>query len=110
MPFEARPLRVQLPCKAITVITAEEFEVRVQAHKYWRAIAEAHGGLRLPEGMKCEECSANPSEPLCDNFSEDQPLAFIDIRVLPILRSQLEARLRQIKEAEEAVARATGGG
>ena len=109
MPFETRALRVQLPCKAVTVMGAEEHDAQVQAHRYWRVIAKELGGLGL--GDKCEECSGNPSEPLCQNASEDLNLfAFIDMRVLPILRRQLEARLREIGEAEEAVARATGGG
>ena len=111
MAFEARPLRVQLPCKDITVIPAEQYDAQVQAHRYWRVIAkELGGGFGLGEGH-CEECSGNPSEPLCQNASEELNLfAFIDMRVLPILRKQLEARLREIQKAEEAVAKATGGG
>jgi len=110
MAFEARPLRVQLPCKAITVIDAEEHDAQLQAHRYWRAIAVAHGGFKFEEG-RCEECSANPSEPPCDEGSEELNLfAFVDMRVLPILRRQLEARLREVAQAEEAVANATGGG
>jgi hypothetical protein len=110
MKFEARPLRVQLPCKATTVIDAEEYDAQVQAHRYWRAVAMEMGGIDFEVG-KCEECSANPSEPLCENASEKLNLyAIIDIRVLPILRRQLEARLREIKEAEKAVAKAGGGG
>jgi hypothetical protein len=109
MAFEARPLRVQLPCKTITVIGAEEYDAQVQAHQYWRAIAVELGGLRFRD-PECD-CSGNPSEPLCQNESQDLNLfAFIDQRVLPILRRQLEARLREIKVAEEAVAKATGGG
>jgi hypothetical protein len=110
MAFEARPLRVQLPCKEITVIPAEEYDAQVQAHRYWQVIAKELGGVGFGEGQ-CEECSGNPSEPLCENASEKLNLyAFIDRRVLPILRKQLEARLREIKVAEEAVAKATGGG
>jgi hypothetical protein len=109
MPFKARALRVQLPCKAITVIPAEQYDAQVQAHQYWRVIAKELGGLDLRD--KCEECSGNPSEPLCENASEELNLfAFIDIRVLPILRRQLEARLRELAKAEEAAANATGGG
>ena len=109
MAFEARPLRVQLPCKETTVIPAEEYDAQLQAHQYWRVIAKELGGFGL--GDRCEECSGNPSEPLCENASEKLNLfAFIDMRVLPILRRQLEARLREIKEAEQAVAKATGGG
>lgn len=109
MDFKARPLRVQLPCKESTLIAAEEYDAQVQAHRYWRGIAMELGGFRFEEG-KCEECSGNPSEPLCDNASEALSLfAYIDIRVLPIIRRQLEARLREITEAEEAVAKATDG-
>ncbi|MGZ9241818.1 MAG: hypothetical protein ACXW6K_15160 [Candidatus Binatia bacterium] len=111
MKFEARPLRVQLPCKSVTLIDADEYDAQLQAHQYWRAIAlEAQAKFGQIQGM-CEECSANPSEPLCQNASEDYNLfAFIDARVLPILRKQLEARLQEIEKAEEAVARASGGG
>ncbi len=110
MAFEARALRVQLPCKAITVIPAEEYDAQLQAHRYWRVIAKELGGFGLGRDPECD-CSANPSEPLCQNASEELNLfAFIDMRVLPILRKQLEARLREIKQAEEAVAKATGGG
>jgi hypothetical protein len=111
MAFEARPLRVQLPCKTITVIDAEEHDAQLQAHQYWRAITFAHQNqFGFGEG-KCEECSGNPSEPTCENASENLNIfAVIDRRVLPILRKQLEARLREITQAEEAVAKATGGG
>ena len=111
MAFEARPLRVQLPCKEITVIGAEDYDAQMQAHRYWRVIAIGMGGGYDFGDAKCEECSGNPSEPLCENGSEKLNLhAFLDRRVLPILRKQLEARLREITEAEQAVAKATGGG
>jgi hypothetical protein len=111
MKFEARALRVQLPCGAITVIGADEYDAQLQAHQYWRAIA-LDNQKKFPPGQgRCEECSANPSEPLCQNASEElDPFAFIDARVLPILRKQLEARLEELAAAEEAVAKATGGG
>ena len=110
MKFEARSLRVQLPCKSITVIDADEHDAQLQAHQYWRAIAlEAQAQLGAFERGRCEECSANPSEPLCQNESQDNNFfAFIDARVLPILRKQLKARLQEIAQAEEAVAKATG--
>jgi hypothetical protein len=115
MEFEARPLRVQLPCKTITVIAAEEddaYDAQLQAHRYWQAIELAtRVNLGLGDPGACEECSGNPSEPLCNNASEDLNLfANIDARVLPILRKQLEARLREIAEVEQAVAQATGSG
>lgn len=111
MKFEARALRVQLPCKTITVMEADEYDAQQQAHQYWRLIAAGIGtGLNLGRD-RCEECSGNPSEPLCENASEEVNLfAMIDARVLPVLRRQLEARLREITEAEDAVAKATGGG
>lgn len=109
MAFEARALRVQLPCKSITVIPAEQHDAQVEAHRYWRIVAKELGGAGL--GQQCEECSGNPSDPLCQNASEELNLfAFIDIRVLPILRKQLEARLREVKVAEQAVAKATKRG
>lgn len=107
MAFEARALRVQLPCKAISVIPAEQHDAQVEAHKYWRIVAKELGGAGFGDRNQCEECSGNPSEPLCKNASEELDLfAFIDIRVLPILRKQLEARLREVKVAEQAVAKA----
>jgi len=113
MDFEARPLRIQLPCKSVTVLADQEGigdDVELQAQRYLQTVALATGGIGFGEGH-CEECSGNPSEPLCQNASEELNLhAFIDARVLPILRQQLEARLREIALAEEAIARATGGG
>lgn len=114
MAFEARPLRVQLPCETITVIAAaeaEEQDLHVHAHRYWQAVTLGlQDGIGFGEGH-CEECSGNPSEPLCDNFSEKPNLhTMVDIRVLPILRRQLEARLQEIARAEEAVAQATREG
>ena len=111
MRFESRALRVQLPCKAITVVAAEEYDAQVQAHRYWWAIAFENGAKLGLVGRNCEECSANPSEPLCNNASEDYNIwAMIDARVLPVLRQQLESRLRQLDEVEQAVAQAGGGG
>ena len=108
MPFEARALRVQLPCKAVTIIQEEEDDgVQLEVHRYWDVMTVALGGIEFDAG-RCEECSGNPSEPLCNNASEDMNiLARLDHRVLPILRRQLEARLREIEQAEEAVAEAT---
>jgi hypothetical protein len=106
MSFEARSLRVQLPCKAITVVAAEDYDAQVQAHRYWWAIALENRAKLGLLGRNCEECSGNPSEPLCDNASEDFNIwAVIDARVLPVLRQQLEARLQQIKEVEETIGR-----
>ena len=111
MKFEARSLRVQLPCKSVTVIDADEHDAQLQAHQYWRAIALDAQVKFGADQRRCEECSGNPSEPLCQNASEDYNFfAFIDARVLPILRKQLEARLQEIAKAEEAVARVSGGG
>lgn len=109
MDFKVRPLRVQIPCKSITVIDPEEHDAQLQAHRYWRALATGHTGIE--KGGWCEECSANPSEPLCKNESQELDISvIIDVTVLPILRKQFEARLREITEAEEAAAKAMGGG
>ena len=79
MKFETRSLRVQLPCKSVTVIDVDEYDAQLQAHQYWRAIAfEEQAKFGQIRG-KCEECSGNPSEPLCDNASAGLNLfAFID--------------------------------
>ncbi|MDI1461266.1 hypothetical protein QEZ54_09830 [Catellatospora sp. KI3] len=110
MEFEARALRVQLPCQSVTVFDADGEDARLDVHRYWQAVAAGLvGGVDL--GGMCDDCSANPSEPLCTNASEDMdPFAFIDYRVLPVLRRQLEARLNEIAQAEQAVARAVGNG
>lgn len=65
MKFEARSLRVQLPCKSVTVIDADEHDAQLQARQYWRAIAlEAQAKFGAVQ-RQCEECSGNPAEPLC---------------------------------------------
>ena len=111
MEFEARPMRVQLPCKSVTIIDAEDDGVQLQVHRYWDVMTMALGkGLDLGDAM-CDDCSANPSEPLCNNGSEELNIfAELDYRVLPILRLQLEARLREIKQAEDAIAQAGRNG
>lgn len=111
MEFEARPMRVQLPCKSVTVMDAVDDGLQREVHRYWDVITLGLGkGLDLGDA-RCEECSGNPSEPLCNNASEDLNIfAELDYRVLPIVRRQLEARLREIEQAEEAVAQAGLGG
>lgn len=104
MDFGARAVRVQLPC-VVTILEDDTADLQLHVNKYWEVVTGAIRGAGLGAG-NCEECSANPSEPLCDNFSEDLGiLAEIDYRVLPILRRQLEARLREVQAAEDAVAR-----
>ncbi len=115
MPFEERPLRVQLPCKAVTVIAAEEHDLELKARQYWRDLVLTP----FADCTGCTDCSSvtdlckGRSEAgaiLCAGTDPLEVLATIDIAVLPVLRKQLEARLQEIAAAEEAVARATGGG
>jgi hypothetical protein len=114
MPFEARALRVQLPCKSVTVIPAEVHDAELKARQYWRDILTPYG-----QCTGCTDCS-NVTD-LCKGRSEAgvlfcagtdpiEVLATIDATVLPVLRKQLEARLQEITAAEEAVAEATRQG
>lgn len=109
MDFEARPVRVQLPCVVSVLDDDTHDDLQLHVNKYWEVVTGALRGTDLGTKM-CDDCSANPSEPLCDNASEDLNIfAELDYRVLPILRRQLEARLREVEAAEAAVARYNQG-
>jgi len=122
MPFESKSLRVQLPCKGITLIRDEEDpEVRWQVHKYWRDVvltpigADNCGSCTACTG--CTDCSSvtdrcigrSEAGELCNNTDPLDVLIRVDARILPVLRKQLEARLQEIIEAEQVVAKETGG-
>lgn len=114
MPFEARALRVQLPCKSVTVIPADVHDAELKARLYWRDILTPYAAC-----TGCTDCS-NVTD-MCKGRSEAdvlfcagtdpiEALTTIDALVLPVLRKQLEARLQEITAAEEAVAQATREG
>ena len=110
MSFEARTLRVQLPCGPVTVIEAAAHDAELLAREYWRdryhlGAADACGNCsnitdrcvgRSERGMEAIRC--NGTEPL-------SILTTVDVSVLPVLRRQLEAQLKEIQVAEEAVAK-----
>lgn len=109
MPFEARTLRVQLPCGLVTVIEAEAHDAEMLAREFWRnryqvAVRDACGNC---SGVT-DRCIGRSERGLEDILCVDsQPLSIlttIDARVLPVLRRQMEAHLKEIQAAEEAVA------
>ena len=103
MPFEARALRVQLPCGSRSAFEAEEYDAEIMARQYWKDVFA--GGCTPTD--KC--VGHSEVDVLC---AGTEPLAFttvVDARVLPILRRQLEAKLQEIKAAQEAVAKKMAG-
>lgn len=110
MSFEARTLRVQLPCGPVTLIEAAVHDAELLAREYWRdryrlGAADAADNCthvtdrctgRSEHGMEARRC--NGTEPL-------SILTTVDVSVLPVLRRQLEAQLKEIQIAEEAVAK-----
>jgi len=115
MPYDARSLRVQLPCGPVTVIEAAEYDAELLAREYWKdryadAPPTACGNCsgvtdrcigRSERGVEDYLCAAG-SEPLAR-------LAIVDASVLPILRRELEAQLKEISAAQEAVSRKVAG-
>ena len=117
MPFEAKSLRVQLPCGPVTVIEAERHDAEVKAR-----LATGWGNILTPVAEKdCAECATSTQltggaecalARLADLCHGTEPLderVVVDVHVLPLLRKQLEARLKELDFAQEAVARKTGG-
>jgi hypothetical protein len=98
----------------MTVIPAEEHDLKLKAHQYWRDIL---GGFAMDCGA-CTNCSnltdrcpgVSEKPGACDIGSDDLAFNVIDAAVLPIIRAQLEQKLSEVLEAEKAVAKATGGG
>ncbi|TKB89334.1 MAG: hypothetical protein E8D40_17515 [Nitrospira sp.] len=105
MPFEARALRVQLPCGQVTVIEAAAHDAEVLAREYLRErFADANGcGNCSPVTDRCTGRSERIEDIMCANT---EPLDFrkvVDVRILPILRKQLEEQLAVIAVAQAAV-------
>jgi hypothetical protein len=114
MAFDARSLRVQLPCGTATVMEAERHDAEVKVRR-----ATSWVNILIPSADKdCSECGS--STQLCGHGSDKDlgllchgtdPLDFrvvVDAHVLPVLREQLAARLKELDKAIEAVARKKG--
>jgi hypothetical protein len=119
MAFEAKSLRVQLPCGSVTVIDGDRYEIERDARRYLRDVITR----RLTSPSPC--CARATGEEDCVRGSRDLDLAaltdrvcmgtdaldvrtVVHARVLPELRRQLEERLREIDEAQAAVAQVIG--
>ena len=116
MPFDAKSLRVQLPCRSLTVIDGEEFDRERKARKALRDLVTPRLTSPTPccaRGTGEEDCVrgthdldiANLTDHLCMGTETIDTRVTIEASVLPALRVQLEKRLEEVKVAEEAVAR-----
>ncbi len=109
MPFEARQLRVQLPCGPVTVMEAERFDAESVARQLtgWGDII----GPRLSDpscgpGTSCGFHSGFNLDDLAHLCQASEPLGVrvvVDAHVLPQLRAQLELRLKELDVAQAAV-------
>lgn len=115
--FEARSLRVQIPCGSVTVVEAERLEAEAQAHKYWLNIFTRRLTSPSPccargtdDPCKISEDLTAITERVCMGTNPLELRTVVDANALPILKEQLEARLSEINAAIEAVAQARGGG
>ena len=110
MPFEARQLRVQLPCGPVTVMEAEASEAQMAARRLTGWGALLGGRLSDPScgpGTSCGFHSGFDIGDLAHACFGSDPIdvrVVVDAHVLPILRAQLEARLKELGEVEKAVA------
>jgi len=116
MAFEARQLRVQLPCGPVTVIEAERHDAEVTARRLtgWGKLAFPRADDDCSDcgsGTGCGFCSGGTKDRLADLCRASDPLdvrVVVDARVLPILQEQLKAQLKEVEEAQQALARMTG--
>jgi len=118
MAFEARSLRVQLPCGTVTVMEAERHDAEIRARR-----STSWANILFPRADDdCSDCGTGSFCGPCSGETKDDVLArichgtdpldvriVVDAHVLPVLREQLEARLKELDVAQEAVARKTGG-
>ena len=119
MAFEARALRVQLPCGQITVVEAEKVNAELRARRVLR---------NMFSPVADDDCEGPPTrEPECPGKSDptdcvggrsgadildhlckgSDPLDFrvlVDASILPELRRQLEVKLKEIDDALAALA------
>ena len=113
MPFDAKSLMVQIPCGSLTVIERERLEAEQLAKQFWEhALA---GCARDTGRVDCWRGSDRVDiERLTDNLcAGTEPLVvrtFVQVSALPTLREQLNARLKEIDAAQEAVDRKTSQG
>lgn len=115
MPFEARQLRVQLPCGPVTVLEADRHDAEIIARRLtgWGDVPPAAKSASDPScgpGTSCGFHSGFNLDDLAHLCRGSDPLGarvVVEASVLPILRAQLEARLKEIDEAQQAVARKT---
>jgi hypothetical protein len=114
MPFEAKQLRVQLPCGSVTVMESGRYDAEMAARRLsgWADIIS--GKLSDPScgpGTSCgfhSGFSTADVAHLCHGSDPIDVKVVIDVAVLPALRLQLEARLKELDAAEKAVSRAMG--
>jgi hypothetical protein len=106
MAFEARSLRVQLPCGSVTVIDAERQFAENQARLYWRGMLTP-AAVNDPSCGPGTSCGFHSGVDLCFGSDPVDVLTVVDATVLPVLRAQLESRLKEINAALEAVEKKT---
>ena len=113
MPFEARQLRVQLPCGPVTVMEAERFDAESVARRLtgWGDIIGARpSDPSCGPGTSCGFHSGFNLDDLAHLCQGSEPLGVrvvVDAHVLPQLRAQLELRLKELDVAQAALSRMT---
>lgn len=119
MAFKAQQLRVQLPCGSVTVIDADRHNAEVIARRLtgWGKVLFPRGDDDCSDcgsGSHCGPCSGETKGDrlghLCYGSDPLDVRVVVDSSVLPLLREHLEARLREIDAAQQALARVTGTG
>lgn len=116
MAFNVKSLMVQLPCGEVTVIDREEVEANRVARKYWTDILGQYAGC--PRATGEADCWRRTdrfdfehlTEHVCMGTQQLVVRTMIEARALPALREDLKKRLREIEEAEDAVARMRDNG
>jgi hypothetical protein len=118
--FEARRLRVQIPCGSVTLIQCGGFTFcRFLSCGYPTIWGCGVIHTRWCEWGTCGWASPDPCgfispvvqltpEVLCAGSEEIQPKVTIDPEELPVLRERLEAQLKEIQSAEEQVKKQAG--
>lgn len=111
MSFESKRLRVQLPCPEGESVKELDFpELRCQLPSFFCAPDTCVAGPDSQIGPRgvCLVPSRVPPECLAGTEEAFQPgRILIDPEVLPVLREQLEAQLKEIEKAEEELRKRT---